>query len=252
MSASRGDARPEGPTRARRRSLLDQLTDELLTYVESEGLAAGDKLPSLSALARRFGVATPTMREALRRLEATSVVSIRHGSGIYLREEAPRLVLANPSRQATKQTVALEVLDARLIIEPELTTRAAARRTDADITTMTAILDTADQAIADGDDEALGAATMSFHASIANASGNSVLAEALRAITELYLDHQIEIGRLFDDRELDQREHRDILAAVAAGRPQRARKLMTAHLQEVHDVVETRLQRTRRGRPRAQ
>lgn len=220
--------------------------------MEAESLAAGDKLPSLSALARRFGVATPTMREALRRLEATSVVTIRHGSGIYLREKAPRLVLANPSRQATEQSVALEVLDARVLIEPELATRAATRRTDANVAALTRILDTADQAIADRDDEALSTATMSFHASIAAVSGNSVLAEALRAITELYQDHQIEIGRLFDDRELDQREHRDILAAIAAGRPQRARRLMTAHLQEVHDVVEARLQRPRRGRSRAQ
>src|SRR3954451_19057435 len=93
----------------RRRSLVDDLILDVLALVRDEGLSAGSRLPSTSTLARRFGVATPTMREALLRLEATGVVSIRHGSGTFVRDDAPRVVIANPSRQ-TSESMTLDVL----------------------------------------------------------------------------------------------------------------------------------------------
>ncbi len=229
----------------RRHSLVDDLILDVLALMRDEGLNAGSRLPSTSTLARRFGVATPTMREALLRLEATGVVSIRHGSGTFVRDDAPRMVIANPSRQ-TAESMTLDVLDARLVLEPPLAEAAARRHTPADDERLDEILGEADAAIAAGDDRRLSAATMAFHATIAAMAGNVVLAEAVRAITELYGDHQLQIGRLFDDRELDQKEHRALAAAIRTGQPHKARRLMTEHLREVRDVVAARL--AERGR----
>jgi GntR family transcriptional repressor for pyruvate dehydrogenase complex len=225
----------------RRPSLLDDVTAALLDYAREAGLGKGGRLPSTRAMAERFGVATPTMREVLRRLEATGAVVIRHGSGVYLAEDAPRLLIANPARLQTAGQTALDVLDARLLVEPTLAARAAVRCTAADSGALQTVLDEADAAIAAGDEERMGAATMRFHGAIADLAGNAVLAESVRAITELYIDHQVDIGRLFNDPQLDQREHRELLAAISGRHPQRARRLMTAHLTEVRDVVAARL-----------
>jgi GntR family transcriptional repressor for pyruvate dehydrogenase complex len=236
--------------RRRRRSLVDELILDVLTLVRDEGLTAGSRLPSTSTLAHRFGVATPTMREALLRLQATGVLNIRHGSGTFVRDDAPRMVIANPSRQ-TAESMMLDVLDARLLIEPSLAESAARRRTTQDGELLHQILGEADAAIAAGDDRRLSEATMAFHAAIAAMAGNVVLAEAVRAITELYADHQLQIGRLFDDRELDQREHRALAVAIQTGQPHKSRRLMTEHLREVRDMVATRLtERSGRGTKR--
>ena len=45
-------------------SLSAHLAESVLALIKDEGLAAGDRLPSVKELAERFSVATPTMREA--------------------------------------------------------------------------------------------------------------------------------------------------------------------------------------------
>ena len=57
----------------------------------------GNRLPSTRALAERFAVAMPTVRESLRRLQTTGAIEIRHGSGVYVSEAVDRLVLPNPN-----------------------------------------------------------------------------------------------------------------------------------------------------------
>jgi GntR family transcriptional regulator, transcriptional repressor for pyruvate dehydrogenase complex len=79
-----------------RQSLSDALTERVLGLIRDDGLQAGDRLPSARALAERFAVATPTLREVLRRLQATGAVEIRHGSGVYVGETMSRLLLPNP------------------------------------------------------------------------------------------------------------------------------------------------------------
>ncbi|MFC7650005.1 winged helix-turn-helix domain-containing protein [Streptosporangium lutulentum] len=64
--------------------MSERLADDIVEIIRSERLGPGDVLASSRELARRFDVTTPTVREALRRLEATGVVEFRHGSGTYV------------------------------------------------------------------------------------------------------------------------------------------------------------------------
>lgn len=57
--------------------------------IAREGLARGDRLPSLDALAERFGIARLTMRQAIKRLEEEGVVVSRRGQGITVRQTPP-------------------------------------------------------------------------------------------------------------------------------------------------------------------
>jgi GntR family transcriptional repressor for pyruvate dehydrogenase complex len=56
-----------------RRSLSDALIGRVLNLIHREGLGPGDRLPAARALAERFAVATPTMREASRRRPSIDV-----------------------------------------------------------------------------------------------------------------------------------------------------------------------------------
>lgn len=51
----------------------------------SNGYRPGDRLPSESALAARFGVAAPTVRQALAVLRERGIVESRHGVGTFVR-----------------------------------------------------------------------------------------------------------------------------------------------------------------------
>ena len=56
-------------------------------------MTPGEALASSRDLAKRFDLTTPTVREALRRLEATGIVEFRHGSGTYVGVGIDRRVL---------------------------------------------------------------------------------------------------------------------------------------------------------------
>jgi GntR family transcriptional repressor for pyruvate dehydrogenase complex len=222
-----------------RQSLSDALTERVLGLIRDEGLGPGDRLPSARALAERFAVATPTLREVLRRLEATGAVEIRHGSGVYVGEAMSRLVLPNPNPPSLQRDQLLQLLDARLLVEPYLAELAARRRDPVRLATLADILGTAERHLSGqpGDDAALHEANMAFHRAIAAASGNDVLYEVIDSLLWVHASEQVAILHLFDDRVRDHEEHQAVLAAIVAGEPDQAGQLMRAHLEDVKSVI---------------
>src|SRR6476659_9514821 len=106
-------------------SLSERLTKGILALIHDESLAPGDRLPSVKDLAERFAVATPTMREALRLLHMAGTIDIRHGSGVYVRQTGSRLMLNNPYAGSLSTETILNLLQARLLIEPPVAELAA-------------------------------------------------------------------------------------------------------------------------------
>jgi GntR family transcriptional regulator, transcriptional repressor for pyruvate dehydrogenase complex len=223
-----------------RSSLSDALTERMLELIRSEGLRPGDRLPSARALAERFAVATPTIREALRRLQATGTIEMRHGSGVYVSQTLDRVVLPNPHLPPLPGAQLLQLLDARLLVEPYLAGLAADRPDPTHRARLAEALAAAERHV-HGDDSALHRATMAFHRAVAAASGNTVLHEIVDSLLTVRASEQREILRIFDDRDRDHEEHRAVLAAIEAGAADRARTLMHRHLLDVRTVVAGRL-----------
>src|SRR6185312_14705890 len=66
-------------------SLRDQLTTQLTLGIVSGDLKAGERLPSVRELARRYHVHANTVSSAYRDLEASGWLEFRKGSGVYVR-----------------------------------------------------------------------------------------------------------------------------------------------------------------------
>jgi len=228
------DARPD---------LSEHLTRQVLKLIATRGLAPGDRLPSTKELAELFSVATPTMREALRRLQATGVVDIRHGSGIYVRKIDQGPIITNPHYGELNAEAVLQLLEARLAIEPFLAGKAAELATDDDIASLKALLDEAEQLL-NGQDAKLHPTNMRFHTRIARISGNTILAEFFASLVELYAREQIGILELFNARSRDHHDHVGIFEAIRARDAALASERMRVHLIAVRDVVEQRLMGT--------
>ncbi len=221
-----------------RPSLTDALIARIVELIRGQGLGPGDRLPSARELAQRFGVATPTIREALRQLQATGAIDIRHGSGMYVNAALERVVMANPNVPVLDGEQLVQLLDARLLIEPHLAGLAAVHRRNLD--RLREALDAAERHLA-GDDARLHEANMAFHRAVALASGHRIFQEVLDSLLSVHAGEQREILALFDDRSRDHVEHRAVLTAIEAGRAEEARELMRRHLDDVAEVVRRRL-----------
>jgi GntR family transcriptional repressor for pyruvate dehydrogenase complex len=228
-----------GETYAVRPSGSDLLTEQIVELIERDELRPGDRLPTVQALAARFAVAAPTMREALRRLQAVGVVEIRHGSGVYVRHAGRRMVLPNPFPGPMAIETILALLDARLLIEPHLA-GLAAHADDGAIAELTELLDQAGRLLEGSQDEPLTAANLGFHRCVARCSGNPVLGQIIDSLLDLYEPEQMEILRLYADRVHDHDEHVAILQAIQAHDPALASERMQRHLEGVRTVVSAR------------
>jgi GntR family transcriptional repressor for pyruvate dehydrogenase complex len=225
-------------------SLSDHLTQGVLALVRERGLEAGERLPSVKELAERFSVATPTMREALRLLEMAGNLDIRHGSGIYLRQPESRVMLSNPYARSLDTRTILNLLHARMLIEPPVAELTATNASAQHLDRLAKVLDEAEQHLSgqDNADAVLGIANMRFHRGIADGSGNTILADVVFSLTEVHIKEQMAVLDLYNNRQRDYEQHKLILEALVRRDAAAARQLMRQHLEEVVDVINARLE----------
>jgi GntR family transcriptional regulator, transcriptional repressor for pyruvate dehydrogenase complex len=118
-----------------RRSVPDEVFDQVLGEVVSGALVAGEALPSERRLAEVLGVSRPAVREALQRMAQTRLVEVRHGGATTVRDFRrhagldllPALLVRGGSVDVA---VVRSVVEARLLIGPGVAALAAQRRVD--------------------------------------------------------------------------------------------------------------------------
>ncbi len=224
-------------------SLSERLTQQVLDLMRREAMDPGDRLPSVKDLAERFQVATPTMREALRLLEMAGNIDIRHGSGIYVRSAETRVMLSNPYARSLDTETILNLLQARLLIEPPVAELAAANATAKHLTALGDLLDDAERHLSGNDaaDAVLGVANMRFHRGIADGAGNSVLGDVVFTLTEVHIKEQMAVLDLYNNRRRDHDQHKIILDALVRRDTKLARQLMHEHIEDVVTVIKAKL-----------
>lgn len=115
-----------------RRSVPDEVFDQIIDDVVSGEFAPGESLPSERKLAEVLGVSRPAVREALQRVAQAGLVEVRQGDATTVRDYRrhasldllPRLLLP---RGELDPSVARSVLEARLLVGPKVAALAAER-----------------------------------------------------------------------------------------------------------------------------
>lgn len=202
--------------------LIESLSQEILNTIRTNELTPGQALPPARELAARFGVTVPSVREALRRLEATDLVELRHGSGTYVGASINRRILDNPYYDPADRDSIAELFDARITIEPGIAALAAQSRDDS---ALERLARSTDHALETETEVAIG----NFHIELAKASGNRALCELLEALLSLYRRAQ-QTSRVRYDRVQDHREHCEIVDAIRRGDPFEAEHRTRKHL----------------------
>ncbi|MEP6493474.1 MAG: FadR/GntR family transcriptional regulator [bacterium] len=219
-----------------KQSLSDKLAQRIRAMIGKGDYQQGDRLPPIMEMARRFGVGHPTIREALKKLETMGFVEIRHGSGVYVSRSEEVLVHASPGYSGTvTKKLLLDLIRTRMPLELQSVTDAVRNGTPDDLEEMRKQLATASQNFAN--DDILHSANMAFHRQIALASGNTVLAQLLDVLQELFTREQRLILGIHGPRERDHQEHMGILEALEQRDELLAVGRMRQHLQGVQDAI---------------
>jgi len=149
------------------------------------GLGAGDQLPTETDLAEQFGLARHTVREGLRLLEESGLVSREGGRRLFVRaphyaELAPRV-----SRALVMQRVTIEELwEASMTLEPGCARRAAPKIDEATLEKLEENLRLTEAAHAAG--RPIIDLDLEFHTTIAEAAGNRALLLSREPISQLF------------------------------------------------------------------
>ena len=219
-----------------KQSLSDRLARRIRRLIQTGDYHEGDRLPTIMEMARRFGVGHPSVREALKKLETMGVVEIRHGSGVYVTRAEEVLLLASPdySGGVTKKLL-LDLIRVREPLETESVAEACKHATLEDLVEMRRQLTMAGHNL--DNDAVLNEVNMGFHRQIARASGNTVLAQLLDVLHDLFTDEQRLILGIFASRELDHQEHLAILEALELRDEKLSVDRMREHLRGVQEAI---------------
>lgn len=210
--------------------LFRRIADTLATAIDAGEFAPGDRLPGERELARRLAVSRSSLREALSALELEGRVEIRMGSGVYVRPRHARR--ASRSAAPAPSTSPFDVLRARRLVEAETAALAARNATPAQVRTIEQAFErlAADMRA----NRAHSAGDRLFHERIAQASGNTALAEVVAQLWSTQRDPlatRMEALFVTGRRRRDNiGEHRRILDAIRAKDPTAARRAMREHL----------------------
>jgi GntR family transcriptional repressor for pyruvate dehydrogenase complex len=210
-----------------------RITETIADDIVSGRLRAGEQLPSERALAARFGVGRPLVREALRSLGELGLIETHAGRGTYVRATSAAGVhrqvgMAIRRRGAT----AAQLSEARITLESEAASLAAERATPEDVERL-------EQALHDLE-AAQGVAhvqrDLAFHFAIAAAAHNPVIEMMLESIAPLTAGL---MTRSVGDPEVMSRSqpyHGIALEAIRRHDPDAARAALVAHLSVAREL----------------
>jgi GntR family transcriptional repressor for pyruvate dehydrogenase complex len=223
----------------RRSRLSQQIVVQLCEMIRQGQLQSGDRLPSERDLSEQLQVSRASLREALRTLENAGIVETRQGRGAYVREVFDEGILSPLALVLDASTDLVgDLWEVRSIFEPAVAFRAAIRAQDGDIAEMTRIVSQQEGFLTGtASNEDWLASDRAFHISVARASRNDVSVRVIRLINELLQEGRRHFATQTERRERAYIWHRDILAQIRAGDPQRSRDAMTQHLREVEEFI---------------
>lgn len=209
--------------------LYRRIAEQIVQLIRRGEYRPGERLPPERDLARQLEVSRPSVREALIALEVEGYVEVRVGSGVYVTQRRPQ------SRRAdalSGDSGPFELIAARRLLEAECAALAAKLASPAQIRRMQAALAAMDR------DRRRSVMPIEndrrFHLEVADASGNSALALAVRTLWEqragplfVTLEHHFDTPDLWESAIA---EHEAVMSAIEQHDPVSARAAMRRHM----------------------
>ena len=229
-------------------SVTDEAIARIKAMIIDGRLPPGTRLPKEEVLAAELGLSRSSLREAVRALAAMRILVVRQGDGSYVSSLEPGMLMETLAfvSDVSQGTTALQLLQTRRLLEPQVTALAARVITDGQVEQLRGILELSERAATTEEFVELDA---EFHRQIIALVGNpvlSVLTQVLSTPTQrVRILRGNRVGRAI---ETVYAEHRAILDALAARDTELAAAAATVHVAAVElwlraSLDETELER---------
>jgi len=220
-----------------KQSLSDNLALRIKKYIIARNFGTGERLPTTAELANRFGVGQPTIREAIKKLEAAGIVKVKHGSGIYVDDQVHHLFMPNPiiSTEPPTQKMLFDLIEAKIPIEVQAVTNAAEHITEAQVKRIEELLAETEKSL--DDEEILNNLNIEFHKEIAMASDNYLLYQIIDVLSKIFEREQRYLLDHYLSKRNDYFAHVRLFDAIKNRRPEEAAELMREHLYEFRKSI---------------
>jgi GntR family transcriptional repressor for pyruvate dehydrogenase complex len=222
-----------------RKKVYELVAERLVQEISDRRLNPGDELPRERRLAEAYRVGRSSVREALRMLESRGLIASPGGGRLVVAEHT------NPLHQSLALLLRMhdgdlgELFEVRRILEVESAGLAALRRTAEDLAAMRGAVRRMEEGLQSPERYVGG--DVHFHMAVAAGSHNRMATHMMQAIRDVLHRALMSIYHIPGSPERSLGQHRQILEAVAARRPEQARERMRQHLLRVEAEVDQTL-----------
>ena len=203
---------------------------QLREAIRSGFYVNGDQLPAERKLAERFDTARSTIRKVLLNLETEGLIERRVGSGTFVKSDDMSIGAAH---DIVSRVSPLELIEARLAVEPHMTRLAVLNATANEIKMLGSILDDLEQCR--NDKEAFSRHDSMFHEWLARSSRNPLLLHLYQQINAVRGHDQWAAmkNEILSPGEIDEynRQHRALFEAIE-------RRDIAAAVKQINDHLE--------------
>jgi GntR family transcriptional repressor for pyruvate dehydrogenase complex len=222
-----------------RTTLYKEVTNQIIDLVKREEWISGDRIPGELELAKTFQVSRNCIREALKSLAHAGVLESKPGLGTFLSPEAKRNIHTMELGQFMRDDHSFrELLEVRMMIEPQLIQLVAERATDEEIEGISLTIEQTGKAVRENRYSMQ--VGLSFHMALVKIINNRILSRIFNSIADeltvqrgiLMLSHP-DANYLL--REL--KEHEDMYLCIKNRDGAKARQLMDNHLRTAMNVL---------------
>lgn len=223
--------------------LAEQVQELIYQYILDHSLTVGMKLPNEFDLARQFNVGRSTIREAVKLLISQGILEVRRGSGTYIISTTPSdMDPLGLRRFEDKMSLALDLADLRMMLEPGIAEMAALNATADDILRLRGLCDLTEERILTGSSYIK--EDIAFHTCVAECSKNKVVEQLIPMIdTAVMMFVNVTHTKLKNETIMT---HRAVTEAIADHDPTGARAAMMMHMTFNRDLIK-RLMKEQEG-----
>jgi GntR family transcriptional regulator, transcriptional repressor for pyruvate dehydrogenase complex len=219
--------------------LVDEVVQKMCSWIEKRSLKCGDELPCQAEWCEICAVSRTVVREAVKRLETTGLVVVRHGMGMYVGEPSGlSSIVRSLNITAVSPANLLEYRELRCALECYSARRAAQLGTEADVEQLEQLCALMEAPKQSREDAAK--IDFDFHLHLARMTGNKILIGLMKVLHDVVIAGMLKTTPVPRDREFSRKLHSRIVEAIKAKDADEAEAAMQIHM----DVGLLRLQQS--------
>ena len=214
--------------------IYDQVVEKVKKMIASGELPQGSALPAERQLIEDLNVSRSSLREGFRILEMMGFIESIPGKGRFVRKS--RGEGSQSGRVPLQDEAILELVEARLVLEPAIAVEAAKHASPSDLTRIRRILTKTGKDVESLEHRAQ--CDYDFHLVLAESTHNFIFVNIVKMTFNLIMATHERIYTLLDDKEIFLREHEEMYDAIVVRDLERVARLMKAHVQRVYKTLQ--------------